>query len=136
VVDQAGELIKEEDRLLISSITLSIEQVSDIVHRIGGLFIPAHVNRKTFSLLENLGFVPADLSVDALEISRHISPAEALRKFPQISSYPLIQSGDAHRLEEIFGANRFELEDANVDEIKQAFTGANGRKHFIEPLIL
>lgn len=133
VVDQEGELIKDDDRLLISSITLSIEQASEVVHRIGGLFIPAHVNRKTFSLLENLGFMPADLSVDALEISRHISLAEASKKFPQIAGYPLIQSGDAHRLEEILGANRFELEDANVDEIKQALKGENGRKLIIQP---
>lgn len=133
-VDQEGEIINQEERLLITALSLTIEQTSEMVHRIGGLFIPAHVNRKTFSLLDNLGFVPIGLTVDALEISNHITLAEAARKFPQIAGYPLIQSGDAHRLVEILGANRFEMEAASVNEIKQALLGANGRKHFVEPM--
>lgn len=134
-VDPEGEIIKQEERLLISSLNLSIEQASSLVHHIGGLFIPAHVNRKTFSLLENLGFVPVDLVVDALEVSRQISLKEASQKFPQIRRYPLIQSGDAHRLVEIQGANHFELEEASVSEIKQALDGVKGRRHFVEPMI-
>jgi 3',5'-nucleoside bisphosphate phosphatase len=66
------------------------------------LFIPAHVNRKTFGLIENLGLVPTGVKVEALEISRHIKANEAAQKFPQIRGYPLIQSGDVHGLDEFW----------------------------------
>ena len=65
IVDRDGEFLQEEDRMLISSISLSIEQTCEAVHQLDGIFIPAHVNRKTFGLFENLGFVPENLEVVA-----------------------------------------------------------------------
>jgi 3',5'-nucleoside bisphosphate phosphatase len=49
---------RNEDRLLINSVDASFEQVYAQVAEIGGLFIPAHINRKTFGLIANLGLVP------------------------------------------------------------------------------
>lgn len=127
VVDETGEFIRREPRLLITSVDLSFEQVVRKVTRLGGLAVPAHVDRKAYGLIENLGFIPLDVEVEALEISRHLKPNEARRKFPQLNSYPLIQGGDVHRLEEFLGANEIHVESATIAEIRLAIQNAEGR---------
>jgi PHP family Zn ribbon phosphoesterase len=127
VVDEAGEFIRRETRLLITSANLSLQEGVQGVGRLGGLAIPAHVDRKAFSLIANLGFVPPDLEVDALEISRQLSPQAARDTFPQLKDYTLVQSGDVHRLEEFLGANMFELAAPTISELKKALLNQEGR---------
>jgi 3',5'-nucleoside bisphosphate phosphatase len=127
VVDETGEFIRRETRLLITSVDLSFEQVVHRVNDLGGLAIPAHIDRKAYGLIENLGFVPQDIEVEALEISRRLIPEDAWRKFPQISRYPLIRGGDVHRLEEFLGANEIQVEAATIAEIRLAIRNAEGR---------
>lgn len=127
IVDETGDFLGREERLLLTSTDLTFEEAFSHVENLGGLFIPAHVNRKAFGLLYNLGFVPADLPIQALEISRQVQPEEALKSFPQIRGYPLIRSGDVHRLEEFLGVNEFILEAPTLSEIRLALRGEAGR---------
>jgi 3',5'-nucleoside bisphosphate phosphatase len=127
IVDETGDFVANEDRLLINSLNASFEQVYEQTTQIGGLFIPAHVNRKTFGLIENLGLVPTGVKVEALEISRHLKANEAAQKFPQIRGYPLIQSGDVHGLDEFLGATELTLETPTVSEIRLALQNKDGR---------
>jgi PHP family Zn ribbon phosphoesterase len=127
IVDAAGDLIAQEERLLLTSVDVSFTEAFQWVSALGGLFIPAHVNRKAYGLIEVLGFVPFDTEVEALEISRHIKPAEVPVKFPQIKKYPLIQDGDVHRLEEFLGVNHLHIAAATIQEIRLAIQGREGR---------
>jgi PHP family Zn ribbon phosphoesterase len=127
VVDESGEFIRREEQLLIVSSNLSINQAFHAVESLGGMLIPAHVNRKAFGLIEILGFVPQDISFDALEISRHLSVPEAYHSFPQITPFPLIRSGDVHRLEEFLGANYFTMMTPTISELKMAMRNLGGR---------
>lgn len=127
VVDSEGEFIRRETRLLINSCSLTIEEAYNAVSSLGGLFIPAHVDRKAYGLLKNLGFVPQDIPFEALELSRHIKPREAPQIYPQLQGYTFIQSGDAHRLDELLGVNEFTLETPCIDEIRLALKRQEGR---------
>ena len=127
VVDETGEFIRSEPQLLITSADMSLSEAVGGVHTLGGMAIPAHVNRSSFSLLANLGFVPLDVTFDALEISRHLSLADAPTKFQQLRGFPLIQSGDVHRLDEFLGKNVFKVEAPTVAELKLALAGRQGR---------
>jgi 3',5'-nucleoside bisphosphate phosphatase len=127
VVDKTGEFIRKEPRLLIVSTDLSIEAVFEGVNRLGGLAVPAHINRTAFGLIPVLGFVPPGLEVLAMEVSRHIPVDEVARRYPQTSGYPLVQGGDAHRLDEILGACGFRLEAPTIAEIRLAFKSEEGR---------
>ena len=129
IVDETGDFIQRKDTLLINSTQLSFEEAFRVVNELEGLFIPAHVNRQAFGLIYRLGFVPPEPQLDALEISRHLSPDEAISKFPQLAAFPLIQSGDVHYLPDFLGANRFTIEKPTISEIKMALKGENGR-HF------
>ena len=131
IVDETGTFIRREDRLLLTSTQLSLKEAWQIVTNMGGLFIPAHVNRKAFGLIENLGFVPKDIKINAVEISRHLSPAEAHLKFPQLKGYPIIQNGDVHRLDEFLGTLIFNISEATTSEISLALSESQGRSFSI-----
>jgi PHP family Zn ribbon phosphoesterase len=133
IVDHTGEFIRRKERLLINSTQLSFDEAFHAVTELGGLFIPAHVNRQAFGLIDHLGFVPPDLDIDALEISRHISLEDAKTKFPQIKMFPLIQSGDVHYIDDFLGVNQFIIEKPTIAELKQAFRSINGRWFKIIP---
>jgi predicted metal-dependent phosphoesterase TrpH len=127
VVDEKGDFVRSETRLLLTSANLTLHEAVEGVRALGGLAIPAHVNRKAFSLLENLGLVPTDVPFDALEISRHLGLAEAPLKYPQLLGYPLIQSGDVHRLNEFLGKNVFKVEAPTIPEMRLALAQRDGR---------
>jgi 3',5'-nucleoside bisphosphate phosphatase len=132
VVDETGEFIRSEERLLLTSTHLSFEDAFRKVNELGGLFIPAHVNRKAFGLFSILGMVPVDVPVEALEISRHINVSEAERQYPQSKGYPLIQNGDVHYVNEFLGSSEYYIEQPVLNEIRQAINHLNGRKLVIK----
>lgn len=127
VVDETGDFIRREPRLLLTSSSLTFNEAWQGVTDLGGLFIPAHINRKQNGLLANLGFVPPEIPVEGLEISRHITPEEALKKYPFIRRYPLIQSGDVHLLDSYLGSTIFNIEAPTIAEIRLALKGMNQR---------
>jgi PHP family Zn ribbon phosphoesterase len=127
IVDSSGDFIRREERMLLTSTSLSLKTAWEIVNRLGGLLIPAHVNRTVFGLLPVLGFVPEDISLEALEISRQITPSQAIQQYPQLIKYPLIQNGDAHQLEDILGVTNYTLLTPTINEIRLALKGLQGR---------
>ncbi len=133
VVDETGDFIRRENRLLLTSADISLEDAISTVTRLGGLAIPAHIDRNAFGLIANLGFLPTGVPIEAVEISRHIHPDEVRTKFPQVGTTPLIQSGDVHRLEEFLGVNEFHIEAPTLAEIRLALLGKDGRSLKICP---
>ncbi len=134
VVDENEIIVEEVDRLLISALDQSLDEVEEKVHSLGGLFVPAHIDRPSYSLISQLGFLPPGLKADALELSRHTSPSVMLERFSGMETYSFLASSDAHHPEQI--GSRFtilEMEAASFFEIAQALRGENGRKAIIEP---
>jgi hypothetical protein len=136
IVDETGEFLRREKQLLLTSATLSLTEAVTEIHRLDGLAIPAHVNRKAYSVIANLGFVPPDVPFDAIEISRHISPADACQKFPQLKTFTLIQNGDVHYLDDFLGANLFALTAPTIAELKLAFLNEQGRSVTIDSSLI
>jgi len=128
VVDATGEFIAYNDRLLLTATSLSLEDVVERVNELGGICIPAHVERPSYSLLANLGFIPPGLNFPALEITLRAKPAELLKQFPDLVGYTLIAGGDAHRLSEINPAIVITMEKPAVAELALAFASREGRK--------
>lgn len=132
VVDETGDFIRREEQLLLVSSSLSFTQAWKLVQQLNGLFIPAHVNRKAFGLFENLGFLPEDVPLPTVEISRHLKASEAIIQFPQLNGRQLIKGGDAHRLEELAGFNKFTLAEPSFAELRKAIEQKEGRKVAID----
>ncbi|MFZ3070156.1 MAG: PHP domain-containing protein [Anaerolineaceae bacterium] len=120
VVDEEGEFVRFEDRLLINSTRISLQDACKIVTKLGGLFIPAHVDREAYGVISHLGAIPPDLPVEIVEISRYRTKEACRLKFPELQKYHLIQSGDVHFLDDFLGANEFYAQDASLRSIKEA----------------
>src|SRR5690349_17322929 len=127
VVDETGEFIRTEPRLLLNSTGFSIDEIFARVRALGGLVIPAHVERFSYGLFPVLGLISESWNVPALEISRRITPEKAASTFPAIRSHQLIQGGDVHRLEEFLGSTVFTLDAPTLLEIHMAFQEIEGR---------
>lgn len=134
VVDEQGEYIRIEPRMLLTSTRFSIDEVFERVNALGGLVIPAHVERTTYGLFPTLGLLSDQWPILGFEISRHTTPEQARMDFPSIGSYPLIQNGDVHRLNEFIGSTIFVLEEPTINEIYKALKGQDQREVFIENL--
>lgn len=121
ILDAADRLIGKIDKLLLSSSSYSVNEIFKLVNHYEGLCIPAHVDRSGYSIISNLGFIPADLEVKAVEISKKISEEDALRKMPFLKNIKLIISSDAHYLWDISEREYFvEMEYISPSQLFEA----------------
>lgn len=125
VVDATGMFIRKEPRMLISNINLSLEEAVEGVKELGGIVIPAHVERRAYGLLAVLGFAPHIF--EALEVSHHTSIAEAGHQFPDVKRFPILQSGDVHYRDGFMGLMEFEMGSPTISEIRKAVCGEGER---------
>ena len=101
--------------LLIGSSNLSVERIVDLVVREGGRVVPAHVDKKAYSIISNLGFIPPDLDIKCVEVSRPGNIAGLLQQYGQLKGYGIIHSSDAHRLGDILEREFFmEVEEKSI----------------------
>ena len=101
LVNEWGEVVGLEPRLLLTGTDLSVEELAELIRARGGLCVPAHIDRALNGLLPLLGFLPPKLDVDLLEISRHLTPEEARVLWPELRGRALVNGSDAHSLDQI-----------------------------------
>jgi len=93
VVDEEENITAEVEIFLGSATSLSLSELGQEIHRRGGLFIPAHIDRASQSIFSQIGYLP-QLPYDALEI----------RKFPpniETGHTTLVYGSDAHYPENV-----------------------------------
>jgi len=123
VVNSKGEIIFEEEKLLISALDQSLEQVEKFVSERGGIFIPAHINRPSYSLLSQLGMIPSNLKADALEWIPAFRGGLDCESDPAFHSFPLVCSSDAHYPDDIgCRYTELEVEGWSFDNIKSGLS--------------
>lgn len=130
LVGDDEEVIGEAPYLLISAIAKSVTEVEAFVHSLGGIFIPAHIDKMQNSIISQLGFVPEDLNFDALEISAKCDFEQFILKNRYILNYKptFIRSSDAHYPEDFCRAvTFFNIARRSFEEIKMALKGMEGR---------
>jgi 3',5'-nucleoside bisphosphate phosphatase len=133
IVDAEDELVAIDERMLLASTDISVEDAVVGVSKCGGICIAAHVDRPSYSVLSQLGFIPEGVNFAALEISRRITPREAYDRFPMTQSFPLITSSDAHRISDLLSPKTiFYIEEPTLTEIVMALRGESGRKVVVE----
>jgi 3',5'-nucleoside bisphosphate phosphatase len=129
IVDETGDFIAHEKRMLSTSTSLTLEKAWKTVEQIGGILIPAHIDRIAFGLISQLGFIPQDIPFRILEISRYITTKMAYEKYPQTKGFALFQDGDVHFLDDFLGGMLFTVETPALKEILLAVSN-EGSRHF------
>ena len=126
IVDEYDKIIGSTNKLLIGSTSLGIDRIVELVHSLGGLAVASHVDRDSFSIITQLGFIPKELPLDALELSWRCELSEV----NNYESYglPLVKSSDAHFLSDIGKAvTTFSLSVPSFSEVVMAFHNVEGR---------
>ena len=95
LVDQTEQLVGEEPRMLIAALTLGLHDVADKARSLGGVPVPAHINRGSNGILAALGFLPTEDAFTALEVSLDMPLPGGFE------GYRLLHSSDAHHLGDI-----------------------------------
>ena len=132
VLDATGEPLGYNDRLLLTSTSFSLEEAVQRVRNLGGICIPAHVDRPAYSVIANLGFIPFDLEIAGVEISSLVGAEEARARFPQLARYGLVANGDAHRLQEISRRTTLRMKAPTVSELTLALAGVGERGVWVD----
>ena len=70
-VNTRNEIQGEVAYSLLSAIDQSLEQVESKCAEVDGLFIAAHIDRPSFSVISQLGFISPQRRFDAIEYSNH-----------------------------------------------------------------
>lgn len=133
LVNENDEVLDEAEYLLISAIDQNVEQISSFVHSLGGIFIPAHIDKMHNSIISQLGFIPLDLDFDSLEFSKRcdIDAFLAQNKYITKLHSSFIRSSDAHYTDDFCRTTTyFHMECRSFDEIRKALHGEDGR--FVE----
>jgi 3',5'-nucleoside bisphosphate phosphatase len=131
VANEADEVVEILEKLLIGATDLDVDRIVNEIHHLGGLAIASHVDRESFSVFSQIGFIPETLGFDALELTGRMMTDEARHRFASGGEAAFIRNSDAHRLEEL-GTNTSEylLECPTLQEIRKALKKEDGRMVF------
>lgn len=132
MLDSEGKPAGYLERLLITSTSFSVEEAARRVAELGGLFIPAHVDRPVFSIIAALGFIPENLKLDGVEISHNTNPVAARERFPHLEQYSLVGNSDAHRLEDMRRRTTLKMKAPTIQEISLALRGEGERGVWVD----
>jgi 3',5'-nucleoside bisphosphate phosphatase len=108
VVDEEDNIVRFEDRLLLNSAQISLDDAVALVKAYEGIVIPSHVDLPTFSIISQLGYIPQNLAFDALEIHDKANIPRVL-PFVTNKNLPFVTFSDAHYLRDI-GKRRTSLD--------------------------
>jgi PHP family Zn ribbon phosphoesterase len=128
VLDASGAETGRERRALATASTLDVDAAVALIHRHGGLAVAAHIDRRSFGVIGQLGFFPAEAGFDAVEVSRHVA-AEAAAEAPfRAHGLPLLHSSDAHFLGDVGTARTLvRCERPAFEELALALAARDGR---------
>lgn len=101
VYNEKDQIVGEETRLLIQATSISFDEIGTLMKKYEGMMIPAHIDKSSFSLLSNLGFISTDQSFRCAEIFHWEKRDLLLDSHPYLRQCRLISNSDAHRLEDI-----------------------------------
>jgi PHP family Zn ribbon phosphoesterase len=126
---ETDEVVCESPKMLIGAAQVRIHDIIDKAHSLNGICIASHVDRTTYGIIGQLGFIPPDLPLDAIEISSQMTADEAKKKIQGIDMLPIITSSDAHSPENIgISYTEFWMAAPTFKELNLATKGRNGRE--------
>lgn len=108
IMDSKDCKIGSEDKLLINALSIGIDKLLKTMIKYDGIAIPAHVDKSSYSIISNLGFIPEEYNFSCIEIKNPQSNIQfnGLR----------ISNSDAHYLEHIEEPTNFL--DVNEKSVK------------------
>ena len=101
IIDNNDEISDIEKKLLINASDIGIYDIGKIVDNMGGVAVPAHIDRSSFSILSNLGFYDKSLNFNVVEFSTNADQRKILATNPDLTGVRFLVNSDAHSLTDI-----------------------------------
>ena len=128
ILDARGHVVGTESRMLGAASTFGLSDTVRLIHGHDGLAVAAHMDRPSFSVIGQLGFLPPEAEFDAVEVSaagvaagRHVAMG--------CWGLPIVASSDSHFLSELGTCwSWFEMEAPCFSELALALRGVGGRR--------
>ena len=106
IYNSDDEITGSLSKLLINASKYTIDEIYYMAHEHNGIMVPAHINKKSNSILGVLGFIPLNLKIDFVEIFSKADIDGML-----IKKYYVLKNSDAHQLIDISeSVNSIELD--------------------------
>ena len=119
ILDENDTVKEEFEVLLLNSINISVFNLFELTLKNGGISIPAHVDRSSYSIISNLGEIPIELNTRLIEVSREFDKRKAVKNYTE---YNILKSSDAHSLGQIGLNNEFiELKGKSIPDLFEHF---------------
>ena len=123
IINEEDEPCGTFDTLLISATDISFDAVYDLLEKYHGVMIPAHIEKSTFSLIANLGFVPPDSKFKCFELKNMGRLHEVVNANPILKNCNVITDSDAHQIDLINEPiNTILVEENSVQGVLDALT--------------
>lgn len=118
LMDSSDNEIGRETRLLSGACNIDVQTAISLADGVGGVIIPAHINRQSYSMLNTLGAIPQEYGFKYLECTKTCNQNAFIEEHPQFNIYELIKSSDAHFLSDILEQEvSLELEDKSLSSL-------------------
>jgi PHP family Zn ribbon phosphoesterase len=129
IVDEHDEVTGFNRQCLFAATGMDVYAVIALIHQGNGLAIASHIDKDAFSLISQLGFIPPDLELDALEVSPFMTVDKARAMFKPKAALPVVRFSDAHQPGDI-GRTFTDLLIAapSFEEVRMAFRAEKGRR--------
>lgn len=118
IYNEFDEAIGVEERLLLNSLDATIDEVFEKVKELDGVVIPAHIDKDTYSIISNLGFMPDYLDINTVEYSSFDKLQRLIKNKIVKNNLMFLKNSDAHNLGHISERENFlEVEELSIDAI-------------------
>jgi PHP family Zn ribbon phosphoesterase len=101
IVNAEDEVEGMNAHLLIGAVDIPLQDVIARIHRLGGLAVASHIDRPSYSVLSQLGFIDPSMQFDALEVSAAMGIGRARQQYVELASFAMLTSSDAHVVRDI-----------------------------------
>ncbi len=132
VIDAEENIIRLEDKALSNSVIWTLEEAKQEVEAFGGFCVPAHIDAEANSIINQIGFMPKELSFPLLSITSGLIIKDYLKLHPDMSESSFLRVSDAHYLTDLgCGSSLICVEKPSVVELLLAAQRIKERKIII-----
>ncbi len=129
LVDAEDYVTGFSPRCLFGATLFPVRDAVALIHAHGGLAIASHIDRESFSLVSQLGFIPPGLGLEAVELSPRADLGGARAAYGIAEDLPIVRFSDAHAPAEIGAAvTEFLVASPSLAELRLALAGEGGRR--------
>ena len=98
-MDEGDGIHGKQELLLTTACSIGIDGLPELVKEYGGVCLPAHIDRESYSILSSLGDFPPDLPFGAFELTPGADEKKYLSEYEYLADKRLLKNSDAHYLE-------------------------------------